>query len=53
MKRILSFSLILLSFDCFSNPRIDRDITAKKKLETLNFFYKGRGMEISTDMIKI
>jgi len=53
MKRILSFSLILLSFDCFSNPRIDRDITAKKKLETLNFFYKGRGMVISPDMIKI
>lgn len=53
MKRILSFSLILISFKVFSNPRVDRDLTAKKKLENLNFFYKGRGMVISPDMIKI
>lgn len=52
MKRLLTCALLASSF-VYANPRIDRDISAQKQLADLNFFYKGRGMVISPDMVKI
>ena len=51
--KILTILLFILSSQAYSNPRIDRDLSAKKQLEKLNFFYKGRGMIISPDMVKM
>lgn len=53
MKQLILVSAIILSNFSYANPRIDRDISAKKELKDLNFFYKGRGMVISPDMVKI
>ncbi len=53
MKNILIALTLLTSSFAYSNPRVDRDIDAKKQLKDLNFFYKGRGMVISPDMVKI
>lgn len=51
MKKLLLLSLILTN--AFAQIRIDRDLEAKKALKNLNFFYKGRGMVISPDLVKL
>ena len=51
MKKFLILSLISISL--FASSRIDRANHAKKELENLNFFYKGRGMVISPDLINM
>lgn len=45
--------LLIFSVNVLANPRISRDMTAKEQLADLNFFYKGRGMVISPDMVNI
>ncbi len=52
MKYALIF-LLSFSFSAFGKSRTQRAQEANKELEQLNFFYKGRGMVISPDLIKL
>ena len=52
------FKLLPLLFICiysstFANTRIDRHLSATEALKDLNFMYKGRGMVISPDLVKL
>lgn len=53
MKILLLLCFVFTTNITLANNRIDRDISAKKQLSELNFFYKGRGMVISPDMVKM
>ena len=53
MIKITWMLLIVLSFNLSANDRITMDEKAKEELEKLNFFYKGRGMIISPDLINM
>lgn len=50
---LIILGTLLFITNLYADPRIDRFETAKKQLVDLNFFYKGRGMVISPDMIKM
>ena len=53
MNKLILFTALMMGASAFANPRIDRHLSAQKELAELNFFYKGRGMVISPDMVKI
>ena len=45
--------IILVSFTTYSQIRVDRHLQATEAMKTLNFMYKGRGMVISPDLVKL
>lgn len=52
MKNI--FFVILLSLPAFAQDvRLDRHVEATEAFKNLHFFYKGRGMAITPDLIKL
>lgn len=52
-KIALIFIVLGFNFGVFSQVRVDRDQSAKNEFADLNFFYKGKGMIISPDLIKM
>ena len=44
---------MITNFYSVAADRLERDVIAKSELEKLNFFYKGRGMIISPDLINM
>jgi hypothetical protein len=52
-KLLIGLTCLSLVLNSNAQLRVERDQLAKDELEKLNFFYKGRGMVISPDMVKI
>lgn len=46
------FTILFFTSSFAAPPRIEMDKEAKKEFLNLNFFYKGRGMVISPDMVE-
>lgn len=54
MKYLINLLIFILISPSFAtDPRMDAHLKASHEFEHLNFFYKGRGMMVSPDVIKV